>query len=71
MTGEGLDAFEPASENGLIVRAARFFLLFAGVERFADQSHSGGREGDSMFCQLVLCARGRNDAMGRGAVEVA
>jgi hypothetical protein len=24
-----------------------------------------------MFCQLVLCARGRNDAMGRGAVEVA
>ena len=69
MTGEGLDAFEPASENGLIVRAVFFF--FAGIKCFADQSHSGGRERDGMFCQLVLCARGRNDAMGRGAVEVA
>jgi hypothetical protein len=31
MTGEGLDAFEPASENRLIVRAARF--IFAGIKR--------------------------------------
>jgi hypothetical protein len=41
MTGKRLDAFKPARENRLIVRAVRFAL--AGVERFADQPHSGGR----------------------------
>jgi len=41
MTGKRRHGFELAAKHGLVVRAGRFVL--AGVERFADQSHSGRR----------------------------
>jgi len=42
MTGKRRHAFEFAAKHRPIFRVGRFVLI--GFERFADQSHSGGRE---------------------------